>query len=128
MSTDNKTIRAFRTKMAALLILKITLTVTTIWGLVWGTVVIVLRVAIGMPPLILLGGGIGLILAIVCAIVLALRQIPTRTALRASLDKHSGAGGLIMAAETVELGNWGKQMPSMRSTSGFSIRWRNCRA
>ena len=121
MNTDNKTIRAFRTKMAAFLILKKTLTVTTIWGLVWGTVVIVLRVAIGMPPLILLGGGIGLILAIVCAVVLALRQIPTRTALRASLDKHSGAGGLIMAAETVELGNWRKQMPLMRSPR---LRWR----
>ena len=121
MNTDNKTIRIFRIKMAALLILKKTLTVTTIWGLVWGTVVIVLRAAVGMSPLILLSGGIGLILAIACAVVLALRQIPTRTALRASLDKHSGAGGLIMAAETVELGNWRKQMPLMRSPR---LRWR----
>ena len=121
MNTDNKTIRKFRIKMAALLILKETLTITTVWGLVWGTVVIVLRAAIGMPPFILLSGGIGLILAIGCAIVLALRQIPTQTALRASLDKHSGAGGLMMAAETVELGNWRKQMPLMRSPR---LRWR----
>ena len=122
MNSDNRTIRTFRIKMAALLILKKTLTVTTIWGLVWGTVVIVLRAAIGMPPLILLSGGIGLIFATACAVVLALRQIPTRTALRASLDKHSGAGGLIMAAETVELGNWRKQMPLMRSPR---LRWRS---
>ena len=74
-----------------------------------------------MPPLTLLTGGIGLIFAIGCAVVLALRQIPTRTALRASLDKHSGAGGLVMAAETVELGNWRKQMPSIRLPR---LRWR----
>ena len=121
MNTDNKAIRTFRIKMAALLIVKKTLTVTTIWGLVWGTVVIVLRAAVGMSPLILLSGGIGLILALAWAVVLALRQIPTRTALRASLDKHSGAGGLIMAAETVELGDWRKQMPLMRSPR---LRWR----
>ncbi len=121
MNIDNKTIRKFRIKMAALLILKKTLAVATVWGLVWGTVVIILRAAIGMPPLTLLTGGIGLIFAIGCAVVLALRQIPSRTALRASLDKHSGAGGLVMAAETVELGNWRKQMPSIRLPR---LRWR----
>ena len=121
MNTDNKAIRNFRIKMAALLILKKTFAIVTVWGFVWGTVVIVLRAAIGMPRLTLLVGGIGLILAIGCAIVLALRQIPTRTALRASLDKHSGAGGLMMAAETVALGNWRKQMPSIRPPR---LRWR----
>ena len=121
MNTDNKTIRKFRIRMAALLILKNILAFATVWSLLWGTVVIVLRAAIGMPPLTLLAGGIGLIFAIGCAVVLALRQIPTRTALRASLDKHSGAGGLVMAAETVELGNWRKQMPSIRLPR---LRWR----
>ena len=121
MNIDSKAIRKFRIKMAALLILKKTLAVVTVWGLIWGTVVIVLRAAIGMPPLTLLTGGIVLIFAIGCAGVLALRQMPTRTALRASLDKHSGAGGLMMAAETVELGDWRKQMPSVRSPR---LRWR----
>ena len=121
MNIDNKVIRKFRIKMAALLILKRTLAFVTVWGLVWGTVVIVLRAAIGMPPLTLLTGAIGLIFAIGCAVVLVLRQIPTRTAIRASLDKHSGAGGLMMAAETVELGNWRKQMPHIKSPR---LRWR----
>ena len=114
MNTDHKAIRKFRIKLAALLVLKKTLAFATVWGLIWGTVVIVLRAVIGMPPVVLLIGAIGLIVAIGCAVVLALRQIPTRTALRASLDKHGGAGGLVMAAETVELGNWRKQMPSIR--------------
>ena len=114
MNTDTKAIRKFRTKITALLILKKTLAAVTVWCLIWGTVVIVLRAAIGMSRLPLLVGIVGLILAIGCAVVLALRQIPTRTALRASLDKHSGAGGLMMAAETVELGNWRKQISSMQ--------------
>ena len=114
MNTENKKIRKFRIRVAALLILKKTLAFATVWGLIWGTVVIVLRATIGMPPLTLFTGAIGLIFIIGCAVVLALRQIPTRTALRASLDKHSGAGGLMMAAETEELGNWRKQMPSIK--------------
>ena len=121
MNTDNKTIRRFRIKMAALLILKNILAFATVWGILWGTVVIVLRATIGMPPLVLLTGAIGLIVAIGCAVALALRHIPTRTALRASLDKHSRAGGMMMAAETVELGNWRKQMPLIRSPR---LHWR----
>ena len=114
MNTENKKIRKFRIRVAALLILKNILVFATVWGLIWGTVVIVLRATIGMPPLTLFTGAIGLILVIGGAVVLGLRQIPTQTALRASLDKHSGAGGLMMAAETVELGNWRKQMPSIK--------------
>ena len=121
MNIDNKAIRRFRIRMAALLILKRMLAFVTVWGLVWGTVVIALRATIGMPPLTLLTGAIGLIFAIGCAVMLALRQIPTRTAFRASLDKHSGAGGLMMAAETIELGNWRKQMSSVKSPR---LRWR----
>ena len=120
MNTDNQTIRKFRIKIAALLILKKTLAFATVWGLIWGTVVIVIRATIEMPPLTLLVGAIGLIVAVGCAVALALREIPTRTAFRASLDKHSGAGGLMMAAETVELGNWRKQMPLIKSPR---LRW-----
>lgn len=122
MNADNKTIQRFRFKMAMVLILRRTLTVTTVWGLVWGTAIIVLRASIGMSSLILFSGGVGLILAIVCGVLLGLRQIPTRTTLRASLDKYSGAGGLVMAAETVELGNWREQMPAMRLPR---LRWRS---
>ena len=113
MNRDEKAIRWFRIKLATFLVLKKILAVATVWGLLWGTAVIVLRATIGMPRLLLLGGGIGLLMALGVAVILALRQIPTRSAVRASLDKHSGSGGLMMAAETVELGSWGKQMPQI---------------
>lgn len=121
MNNDIKAIRRFRIKLAMFLVLRKTLAVATVWGLLWGTAVIVLRATIGMPRLSLLGGAIGLIIAISVAVILALRQIPTRTAVRAILDKHSGSGGLVMAAETVELGNWHKQMSQIHRPK---FRWR----
>ena len=79
MNIANRAIREFRIKMAALLILRKVLFVATVWGLLWGTVVIVLRAAIGMPRSTLLAGGIALILAVGWAVVAALRQLPGRT-------------------------------------------------
>lgn len=121
MNIENRAIRNFRIKMAALLILRKALFVTTAWGLLWGTVVIVLRAAIGMPRLPLLAGGAALILAIGWAVVAALRQLPGRSAVRASLDKHSESGGLMMAAETADLGSWKNLLSPVRTPR---LRWR----
>ena len=121
MNIANRAIREFRIKMAALLILRKVLFVATVWGLLWGTVVIVLRAAIGMPRSTLLAGGIALIIAVGWAVVAALRQLPGRTAARASLDKHSASGGLMMAAETADLGNWKNLVSVVRTPR---LRWR----
>ena len=121
MNIENRAIRKFRIKMAALLILRKALFVTTAWGLLWGTVVIVLRAAIGMPRLPLLAGGAALILAIGWAVAAALRQLPGRSAVRASLDKHSESGGLMMAAETADLGSWKNLLSPVRTPR---LRWR----
>ena len=121
MNIETRAIREFRIKMAALLILRKVLLATTVWGLLWGTVVIVMRAAMGMPRSILLAGGIVLILAIGWAAVAALRQLPSRTAVRASLDKHSASGGLMMAAEIADLGNWKNLLSPVRAPR---LRWR----
>ena len=121
MNIENRRIREFRIKMAALLILRKILFAATVWGLLWGTVVIVLRAAVGMPRSTLLVGGIVLILGIGWAVVSALRQLPGRTAVRASLDKHSASGGLMMAAETTDLGNWKNLLLPARIPR---LRWR----
>ena len=69
MNIENRRIREFRIKMAALLILRKVLLAATVWGLLWGTVVIVMRAAMGMPRTTLLAGGIALMLAIGWAVV-----------------------------------------------------------
>ena len=121
MNIENRAIREFRIKMAALLTLRKILFVATVWGLLWGTAVIVLRATMGMPRSTLLIGGIVLILGIGWAVVSALRQLPSRTAARASLDKHSASGGLMMAAETADLGNWKNLLSPVRTPR---LRWR----
>ncbi|MDE0299485.1 MAG: hypothetical protein OXN17_12705 [Candidatus Poribacteria bacterium] len=121
MSIENRAIREFRIKMASLLILKKVLLAATVWGLLWGTVVIVLRAAVGMPRSTLLAGGIVLVLAVSWAVVTALRQLPGRTAIRASLDKHSASGGLVMAAEAADLGSWIHLLSTVRAPR---LRWR----
>ncbi len=121
MNVENRAIRKFRIKMAVLLILRKVLFVATAWGLLWGTVVIVLRAAIGMPRLPLLAGGAALILAVGWAVAAALRQLPGRSAVRASLDKHSASGGLVMAAETADLGDWKNVLSPVRIPA---LRWR----
>ncbi|MCI0526854.1 MAG: hypothetical protein L0Y56_05300, partial [Nitrospira sp.] len=73
----------------------------------------------------LLWGVAGVLLAVGLAIGLALRQLPTRAAVRALLDKQSGCGGLLMAAEDTDLGDWQKQMPSM---SLPRLHWRSGRS
>ena len=121
MNIENRAIREFRIKMAALLILKKVLLAATVWGILWGTVVVVLRAAVGMPRSTLLVGGIVLILAVSWAVAAALRQLPGRTAVRASLDKHSASGGLIMAAETADLGGWKNLLSPVPAPR---LRWR----
>ena len=103
------------------MVLKKVLAAATVWGLLWGTAIIVLRATIGMPRFTLLVGVIGLSIAVIVAIILALRKIPNRIAVRARLDKYSGSGGLVMAAETEALGKWSEQMPRIHQPR---FRWR----
>lgn len=121
MNSEEKAIRWFRIKLTSTLVLKNVLLAATVWGLLWGTAVIVLRATIGMPRLSVLVGVIGLIIAVIVAVTFALRQIPNRIVLRASLDKYSGSGGLVMAAETTALGNWREHLPQIHQPR---FRWR----
>ena len=121
MHSDEKAVRWFRTKLAILLVLKKIFAFATVWGLLWGTAVIILRATVGMPPLSLLGGVVGLSIAVSVAVILALRKIPNRTAVRASLDKYSRSGGLVMAAEDAALGKWSEHIPRIQQPR---FRWR----
>lgn len=120
MNSGEKAIRWYRIKLAMLMVLKKMLAAATVWGLLWGTAIIVLRATIGMPRFTLLIGVIGLSIAVIVAIILALRKIPNRIAVRASLDKYSGSGGLVMAAETEALGKWSEHIPRIHQPR---FRW-----
>jgi len=124
MDTYTKAIRSVRSKIAAFLLLRRMVTFVTVWGFLWGLVVLVLRGAVGVPLLPLVWGSAGLLVPIGLAVGLTLRCMPSRTAVRALLDRMSGCGGLLMAAEDRDIGRWERQIPSLSTPS---LRWRNVR-
>jgi hypothetical protein len=122
---DDRAIGRFRLRLGALLTLRYAVAGLTAWAFLWGTAVLALRAAAGMPRLTLLWGLAAAPLAVVPALWLALRRLPTRSAVRALLDRHSRCGGLLMAGEEVPLGSWQKSLPELAAPR---LRWRGRRA
>lgn len=125
MNIHDKTVQRFWWKLALLIVLKQTLTLLTLWAFLWGTAVLVLRAAVGIPPEPLLWGLAGVPLALAASVMLARRRWPSRSGVRALLDRHSGSGGLLMAGEELSLGGWNTAMPELTLPQ---VRWQGGRA
>jgi len=123
--SDDKAIREFRSLLAALLALRLTLTCVTVWGFLWGMGVLILRAAVGVPRGPLAWGLAGMLPAVAVGIILSRRQLPRPAQVRALLDRQSHCGGLYMAAEEVDLGQWQRRMPPV---SVPDLGWRGGRA
>jgi hypothetical protein len=123
--THERAVTRFRLRLALVLALKYALASVTAWAFAWGTAVLVLRAAYAVPRPALLWGLAALPLAVGPAVWLALRRLPSRTAVRALLDGHSGCGGLLMAAAEAPLGAWDNHMPALTAPR---LRWRGGRS
>jgi hypothetical protein len=119
-----KAIAQFRWHAASLLVLRQCLHYFFVWTMIWATGVVVLRAIFRIDPTVLWWGAIGLLIAAVVGVVLAIRQIPTAEVSRAVVDRHSGCGGLLMAAADVPIGVWGEKIACV---SGPKIAWRSGR-
>jgi hypothetical protein len=124
-TTEDRAINQFRLRLVNLLVLKYALTALTIWAFLAGVAVLVFRFQglsaltsfVFLAPLA--------VVALVPAVVLACRRLPSRAAVRAVLDRHSRCGGLLMAGGEVELGGWRRIMPAV---SQPRLQWRSTRA
>jgi hypothetical protein len=123
-SAHERTIRRFAMKVAALLALKYTLGLSTLWIFVWATLSLVLRTAFSTPGAALWWGLAGLFPAVVVGLIMARRQTPALSKIRALLDRHTQQGGLLMAEEFADVGQW--QLPT--SIAAPSVRWQGGRA
>ena len=124
MKGHQKAINALRLRVALFLFLRLMLIFMTVWGFLWGTAVLVLRGAVGVPLDLLLWGLAGLPIAMGLAVGLASRRVPSRTAARSLLDERGRCGGLLMAEEETDIGEWERQIPAITAPS---LRWRNRR-
>jgi hypothetical protein len=123
-NTEERVLDQFRAHLAGLLLLKHALTALTVWAFLAGVAVLALR-SLGVSALALLWGLTTLPVALIPAVVLAWRRLPSRAAVRAVLDRHSLCGGLLMAAAEVELGGWRQSLPGLHPPR---VRWRSGRA
>lgn len=92
---------------------------TTAYLFIWGTLVLVLRVAMDMDRTPMLWGATGLIALVAMAGVVAYRKRPAPAAVQAMLDAHSQGGGLYMT--NAKESGWGHRLPSLRLPA---VKWR----
>jgi hypothetical protein len=111
---DDLAIGQLRQQLAGLYLLKYGLAALTVWAFLFGTAVLALRGALGLPRLDLLWGLASLPVALVPAALLAWRRLPSDRALRALIDRHSRCGGLLMAGEDYALDGWQSSLPALR--------------
>ena len=125
MEANEQAIAGFRSRLAALLAVRLALRLITGWIFVWGMAVLVLRAALGTPRTPLAWGLVGIVPGVAVGILMAWRQAPGRACVRALLDKHSRCGGLFMAADDVDVGSWHSRMPAVGAPD---VSWRGGRA
>src|SRR5947209_4068912 len=114
-----KNLRRLRLRLALVLALRKTVALLAVWCFIWGTGVLILRVAAAVSPEYLLWGSAAIPFVALAALVLALRDVPSSAVLRAVLDRAGGCGGLLMAAGERPLGAW------VIPTGGHvRLRWR----
>ena len=98
-------------RVAILSAVKYTLVLVAIWGFVSGLTVVTMLAVYGRPrihPIVIL---LGVVPCAISGVVLAVRRLPGRSAVRAMLDARNSCGGLLMASERVDLGDWKSRIP-----------------
>ena len=124
-SPHRRTIRKFAFRVQTLLVVKYLLSLVTIYLFAWGTIVLALRAAAHTSTRMLLWGALALVPIFLCALVMARRRMPSQAAVRAVLDKQSRCGGLLMAEDQTDMGDWLKRMPSIVAPR---LSWKGRRA
>jgi len=125
LDTTQQHVGRFQSRVWYVMSLRRAVTWVSAWLFVWGVVVLISRGVIGTERQPLVWGAIGIAVAIVAAVTWARRQVPGAQAVRAMFDRQSQAGGLVMARDDAELGDWSAKLPMLR---GPRLRWRGGRA
>jgi phosphate uptake regulator len=118
---DDRAVEQLRLRLIELYLLKYGLAALTVWAFLYGSAVLALRGAVGMTRESLAWGLASLPLALLPAVLLAWKRMPSPQALRALIDRHSRCGGLLMAGEEQSLAGWESSLPALRLPS---IQWR----
>lgn len=109
--THANALRSFERNLHWLLTVRLTVHLTTFWFFTWGVVILALRI-FGVRNIYWLTLGL---MAVAPLLLLASwrtgKQRAPSKKLRASYDRINACGGIIMAAETADMGAWMAQLP-----------------
>ncbi|MBW8035508.1 MAG: hypothetical protein FVQ79_07725 [Planctomycetes bacterium] len=99
-------VKQLQIKLAVIFAIRHSMRFLSVLGFLLAIGVLIVRLVFSAGVLDLLWGLLVFIPGIVLAVFLAFRQIPTRKSLHAMVDSRSGCGGLIMASDETDIGNW----------------------
>lgn len=125
MKAHNEVVHDFQWKLASRYALKNSLHYLAVWGFVWGTIVMVLRASMGISSPEILWGFSAVFFIVALAIFVAVQNLPSRESILALVDRQNQCGGLLMAMENKNVGEWkvatdNLNVPSVRWQSGSS--------
>ncbi len=125
LSDYNAKVRELQHQAMTVFVTRFSLSFAAFWCFVWGTIVLVLRSIWGTEAHHLAWGGLGLVAAVGLAGWWARRWVPSQAQLRALVDRQSHCGGLLMAANEVQMGQWERHIPQ---SSLPTFTWKSQRA
>ena len=120
MTDHRRAIANTRARIGAILGLRTAVSFLSAWMLAWGTVVLVLRGALGVSREPLLWGLVGVVAAGIVGVVVAIRRRPSVDMVRAMLDAHWQCGGLLMASADTNTSDWASNVPASATPN---VRW-----
>lgn len=120
----SRQVHELRRRIGGLLWLRAAVVGAAVFCFAWGIAVLVARAAwqADREPLLLLS--VGLIAVALGAWWVARRQMPQPAVLRAIVDRRNDAGGLIMAADETDIGDWSRVLADPQTPR---VRWRGGR-
>ncbi len=100
-------------------------TLATVWLFLWGILVLIMRMVLGIETPTMLSGVAGIPLALMIAYIPARRRTPNADQIRAKLDALNLDGGILMASAETDLPEWSDEIILSKMPSA---RWHDSRA
>lgn len=105
-------LQSFARDLQWLLTLRRAVQLATVWFFIWGVVVLALRISGAQNTFWLTLGLFGIVPLIIFAAWSARKQQPAFAKIRANYDRLNACGGVVMAQETSDMGDWLTQLPA----------------
>ena len=119
-------VRKLRVRLLAAIAINTAVLMLAGWLFVWGTLTLILRMAVHADLYLLFSiGSVGIVISILISIIVARSKIPQETLLRAKLDSLNHGGGIMIAASENDVHEWNDRLSISLVPSA---KWHNRRA